>query len=62
MVSRLSDLTVMPWLQEFDKLLANEKKLRTHALTALTPWVNLARAAESIRTKVSCSPPNSVAA
>jgi hypothetical protein len=28
MVSRLSDLTVMQWLQEFDKLLANEKKLR----------------------------------
>jgi hypothetical protein len=26
--SRLSDLTVKQWIQEFDKLLANEKKLR----------------------------------
>jgi hypothetical protein len=28
MMSRLSDLTVKQWIQEFDKLLANEKKLR----------------------------------
>ena len=28
MVSRLSDLTVKQWISEFDKLLANEKKLR----------------------------------
>jgi hypothetical protein len=27
-VSRLSDLTVKQWIQEFDRLLANEKKLR----------------------------------
>jgi hypothetical protein len=28
MVARLSDLTVEQWIQEFDKLVANEKKLR----------------------------------
>jgi hypothetical protein len=28
MVSRLSDFTMKQWVQEFDKLLANEKKLR----------------------------------
>jgi hypothetical protein len=29
MVKKLSDLTLEQWLAEFDKLLANEKKLRT---------------------------------
>lgn len=29
MVKKLSDLTLEQWLQEFDRLLANEKKLRS---------------------------------